>query len=54
MSTQQQNKDCSWSEAKPLPYYPSIWERIYHFLGGHIWTYVEPKTCVMCKKKKGK
>lgn len=52
--TLRQNKDGSWSEAIPEPYYPSIWETIGHWLGIHQWTYVKPYSCVMCGKNKEK
>lgn len=48
----QQNKDGSWSKAKPLPYYPNIWEYIGHWFGIHQWTYVKPYQCVICGKMK--
>lgn len=42
-------KNGHWVKAKELPYYPSIWERIGHFLGKHVWTIgVKPRHCVMC------
>lgn len=47
-----QNKKGNWVKATPLPYYPSIIEKILHFFGVHQWTYVKPFKCVMCGKKK--
>ncbi len=41
-----------WVEAKPLPYYPSVLEKILHLFRIHQWTYREPYKCVMCGKKK--
>lgn len=39
-----------WTKATPLPYYPSLVERLLHFLGFHIWTCAGKKECVMCGK----
>jgi len=52
MTTIQQNRDGSWSKAKPLPYYPNLVEKILHFFGVHQWTYQKPFKCVMCEKIK--
>lgn len=42
----------TWRPATPLPYFPSLWEKIGHKLGIHQWTYQAPFKCVMCGKKK--
>ena len=47
-----QLEDDKWVKATPLPYYPSIFERIGHWFGIHQWTLVKPYKCVMCGKIK--
>lgn len=39
-----------WIPAREEPYYPSVFEKIKHFLGFHIWTIDKPYRCVICKK----
>lgn len=41
-------------ELGSIPYYPSIFESILHLFGKHVWTYTEPKYCVMpgCSKSR--
>lgn len=49
--TQQYNMGTDrWEKASPIPYYPSLIEKILHFFGIHQWTYVEPRECVICGK----
>lgn len=40
----EQDENGNWVPAKELPYYPSISQRILHFLGVHNWTWTLPES----------
>lgn len=54
--TEQQTETGEWVLAKPVPYYPNVFEKIRHWLGFHIYpnmNNLHPKAdrrCLICNK----